>query len=94
MAIWVESHEDCGLIKNDPLTVICFVLGSLFVISGFMLIRATPPNFQVGFLLLAVGFALFAFDLYHYSNARPSRKLHEISEKLDKSDALDNNLKK
>ena len=94
MAIWVESNEDCGLIKNDPLTVICFVLGSLFVIYGFILIRAAPPNFKVGFILLAVGFALFAFDLYHYSNALTSRRLHEISEKLDKLDILDNNLKK
>ncbi|MDD4136624.1 MAG: hypothetical protein PHT99_01855 [Methanoregula sp.] len=76
--------EETGILRNNPLLVILIIIGIFFVISGDIILSASPPNVSVGLPTFTLGVAILFFCVNWYSNIKTAKKLDEISRKLDK----------
>jgi hypothetical protein len=67
----------------DAMVIEYWILSVIFIFIGGTLINANPPNFQVGYPMIAVGFAFFVFGSSHSASNISIQKTNEIIKKLD-----------
>jgi hypothetical protein len=82
-------QEDRDIIKKDPAILIFIIFGIFLIIAGGTALNAVTPNPQIGFPLVALGFAFAAYGLNKFSSLESGKKIDEILEKLDKN--IENN---
>ena len=58
-------------------------IGILLIILGGQLLNMSPPNFQVGYPTLAIGFACFVFAVAINNSNESTKKTNQILTKLD-----------
>ncbi|MGA2120933.1 MAG: hypothetical protein ABSG49_02680 [Methanoregula sp.] len=58
-------------------------IGILFIFLGGMLLSMNPPNFQVGYPTIAIGFAFFVFAVSIDNSKKSAKKSDQILAKLD-----------
>lgn len=94
MTILDELLEDWDVIKINPVVTLWWGAGLIFIFTSYFFLSRVPPDYPVGFPLFAMGFAFFTFGSNRFSTAQSRSKFNEISEKLQKLDAINDSLKK
>jgi hypothetical protein len=69
--------------KIDSNILIYGGFGVILVFLGGQLINMNPPNFQVGYPTLAIGFAFFVFSTTLNNSKKTSQKMDQIMTKLN-----------
>jgi hypothetical protein len=84
MAVHDRLKDDYAIIKSDAIIPLYWIIGIMLVISGYALIKSTPPNLEGGFACIALGFAFVIIGLHKFSSAESKKKMTEIQKTLNR----------
>ncbi|MGP8254549.1 MAG: hypothetical protein ACLQMU_02545 [Methanoregula sp.] len=77
-----ELQSDIEALKKDPLVLFFIGFGIFLIIAGGIALNPTHPNNQIGYPLVAIGFALTAFGLNRFSSIESGLQLMKILTKI------------
>jgi len=77
-----DLNNDIEAIKKNPQIIFFIVFGIFLLIAGGTALNSIKPNYQIGYPLVALGFALAAYGLNRFSSISSGIQLMKILTKI------------
>ncbi|MGA2913509.1 MAG: hypothetical protein ABSE07_08335 [Methanoregula sp.] len=78
MTIRKELAADSEILRKNPEILIYWIFGVILIVASGTVLYAEKPNPQIGFSLVALGFAFVTYGLNKFSSIESGKKIINI----------------